>query len=36
MGRLTIPGWGLWMMMIASFLGGVLLLQQIAASGWRL
>jgi hypothetical protein len=33
---LTIPGWGLWMMAAASFLGGFLLLAQLRAAGWRL
>ena len=33
---LTIPGWGLWMMAVASFAGGFLLLAQLRATGWRL
>jgi hypothetical protein len=33
---LTIPGWGLWMMLIASVLGSVLLFMQIRAAGWRI
>ena len=33
---LEIPGWGLWMMMLASALGTFLLLVQLRATGWRL
>jgi hypothetical protein len=33
---LTIPGWGLWLMLIASAIGTVLLLMQIRSTGWRL
>jgi len=33
---LKIPGWGLWMMMLASALGTVLLLVQLRSTGWRL
>jgi hypothetical protein len=33
---LTIPGWGLWLMMLASALGTFLLLCQLKATGWRL
>lgn len=35
MGQLTIPPWGLWMMLIASAAGTVLLARQLAAIGWR-
>lgn len=33
---LEIPGWGLWVMMIASALGTALLFVQLKAIGWRL
>lgn len=33
---LTIPPWGLWMMMLASALGTLLLVMQLKALGWRL
>jgi hypothetical protein len=33
---LKIPGWGLWMMMLASAAGTVLLFQQLRATGWRI
>lgn len=33
---LVIPGWGLWMMMLASGLGTVLLFLQLKATGWGL
>ena len=33
---LSIPGWGLWMMMLASALGTVLLFLQLRALNWRL
>lgn len=31
---LVIPGWGLWMMFIASSLGAVLLFMQLKTTGW--
>jgi hypothetical protein len=33
---LTIPGWGLWLMAVASAVGTLLLLMQLKATGWRL
>lgn len=33
---LTIPPWGLWVMVIASAVGTFLLLMQLKALGWRL
>ncbi len=33
---LTLPTWALWGMMLASFFGGFLLLQQLKAIGWRM
>jgi hypothetical protein len=32
---LTIPGWALWMMLIASGVGTVLLFAQLRATGWK-
>lgn len=32
---LRIPGWGLWMMFVASVTGSVLLFIQLRATGWK-
>ncbi len=33
---LTIPGWALWMMLIASAIGTVLLFSQLRSTGWKI
>jgi hypothetical protein len=33
---MTIPVWGLWMMMVASAIGTCLLARQLNAKGWPL
>jgi hypothetical protein len=33
---LTIPGWALWMMLVSSAVGTVLLWMQIKSTGWKL
>ena len=32
---ITIPPWGLWMMMVASAVGTFLLFMQLRSMGWR-
>lgn len=33
---MKIPGWGLWMMFLASVIGSYLLFMELQATGWRL
>ena len=33
---LTIPPWALWMMLVASGIGTILLFAQVRALGWRI